>query len=1180
MNILYVEDDLRDADLTRREFAKSVPHFRLDTVATQREALARLEGDTPYDLVLTDLRLPDGDGLAVLAQVRERALPLAVVVITGGGDEESAVAALKAGADDYVVKGGDYLARLPLALENALRRFHAEAARRTHPLRVLYAEHHASDVDLTRRHLARHAPHIHLEVAHSAFEVFQRLSKDRYDLLLLDYHLPGMNGLEVLKELAQTPGFDLPVVLVTGRGDEEVAVQALRLGAADYLVKNPGYLYQLPSVLENAFHRAQLVREQAALRKSEERYRAVVEYQTDLICRFLPDGTLTFVNESYCRYHGKQREDLVGHSLMPLILPEDREKAAQHLASFSQETPVATIEYRVVAAGGKVRWQQWINRPIFDEQGSLIEFQSVGRDVTERVRAEEALRESEERYRDFIESTYDIIQSVAPDGRFIFVNRAWLEALGYTEAELPSLNLWKIIHSESLAHCRKTFSRVMAGESIKNVRVTFVTKDGRSILVEGNVTGRYIGDRFGATHGFFRDITERKRAEEALKEAQRYTRGLIEASLDALVTISAEGKITDVNRATELLTGISRQEIIGTDFSSYFTDPDAARKGYQRVFRDGYVLDYFLEIKHRDGKVTPVLYNASVYRDAQGHIAGVFAAARDITERKRAEEEQERLLAQIRVQARQVQQIIATVPEGILLLNAAGRVILANPVAEQDLAVLAGVKVGDTLTHLGDRPLAELLTSPPTKGLWHEVTTSGSVGDRPERMVGDRPELTFEVITRPVEDGAEPQGWVLVIRDVTQEREIQQRVEQQERLAAVGQLAAGIAHDFNNIMGVIVLYSQISQGATDLPPKARERLETIDRQAQRASDLIAQVLDFSRRSVLERRPLDLGLLVKEQVKLLERTLPENIQIRLAYGKEDYTVKADLTRMQQIIMNLALNARDAMLPQEEGELRITLSRTAEGEDIRCVTCGPVAAGPEEWVKLEVADSGTGIPADVLPHIFEPFSTTKERSQGTGLGLAQVHGIVSQHEGHINVTTRSGEGTTFTVYLPALSVPKPSGAPARPPEELTQGQGETILVVEDNPEMRRSLVESLAMLNYRTLEAANGREALESFAQHADDPSAGGSTSSPQASGQGIALVLSDLVMPVMGGRALFHALKQQDPAVKVVLLTGHPMQDELEDLAAQGLSGWLLKPPHLEQLAQTLARALLEGDIQF
>ncbi len=495
-----------------------------------------------------------------------------------------------------------------------------------------------------------------------------------------------------------------------------------------------------------------------------------------------------------------------------------------------------------------------------------------------------------------------------------------------------------------------------------------------------------------------------------------------------------------------------------------------------------------------------------------------------------------RLLARTREQARQVQQIMDTVPEGMILLDAEQRLLLANPTAQDYLALLADVQVGAPLTHLGGRPFEELLAPPPMGMNCHEVAQDGRI---------------FEVVVQPIEADSEAAGWVLVLRDVTREREVQQRLQTQDRLAAVGQLAAGIAHDFNNILAVMTLYTQMALQSPQLPPKAREHLTTVAQQAERAADLIQQILDFSRRSVMEPRPLALVPFLQDLVKLLQGALPEMIQVELTYGSDDYTVNADTTRLQQVFMNLAFNARDAM--PEGGVLRIGLERVQ-------VETGQPPPLPEmppgEWVRVTVTDTGVGIPSDVLPRIFEPFFTTKPLGQGTGLGLAQVYGIVKQHGGYIHVESRMGQGTTFALYLPALPTSRPGQGPSAglDPE---QGRGEMILVVEDDDTTRRAMVEILEMLNYRVLEAANGQEALEVFDRHSGE----------------IALVLSDLVMPEMGGRTLFQALRQRDVSVKIVVLTGHPLGEEMEGLRAQGVVDWVQKPFSLEELADVVARAL-------
>jgi signal transduction histidine kinase len=523
------------------------------------------------------------------------------------------------------------------------------------------------------------------------------------------------------------------------------------------------------------------------------------------------------------------------------------------------------------------------------------------------------------------------------------------------------------------------------------------------------------------------------------------------------------------------------------------------------------------------------------FRDDNEALRARAAAAEQRAEK--AEEERERLLAQVQEQAQRVQQIMDTVPEGVIFLGIDHRVVLTNPLGQNDLMVLANAQVGDTLTHIGNKKLTELLAAS-SQGLWQEIATAGRV---------------FQIAARSIEVGPASSGWVLVIRDMTYQREMERRSQQQERLAAVGQMAAGIAHDFNNIMATIILYAQMTARTPNLPPRVQERMEIINQQTYHATRLIQQILDFSRQAMLRRTTLDFLSLLKEQVKLLQRTLPENIKIELSYDPGEYIVDADPTRMQQIFMNLAVNARDAM--PNGGNLLFSIKHVAVDHD-ELPLLPEMEAGA--WIQLRVSDTGTGIPPDVLPHIFEPFFTTKAPGEGSGLGLAQVHGIVGQHGGRVTVETELNKGTTFIIYLPAFLLNLDT-MPNLVSTSSTPGHGETVLVVEDKMAVRKALMESLQLLNYQVLEAENARDALAILEARSDE----------------IDLVLSDVVMPEMGGIALFHALKEKDLHVPMVLLTGHPADGTLDDLRAQGLSAWISKPPSLEQLAQAVTQALSE-----
>jgi len=389
------------------------------------------------------------------------------------------------------------------------------------------------------------------------------------------------------------------------------------------------------------------------------------------------------------------------------------------------------------------------------------------------------------------------------------------------------------------------------------------------------------------------------------------------------------------------------------------------------------------------------------------------------------------------------------------------------------------------------------------------------------------------------------------VTDITQSKRTESKIQTQTRLATVGQLATGIAHDFNNIMAVIALYSG-SLVRNPEHPRRSHYLATISEQAQHASNLIGQLLDFSRRSIIEPHPLELEPFVKEMVKLLQRTMPENMDVCFEAGDDEYAVRADPTRIQQVLMNLAVNARDAM-PQG-GELRIILSRVSVALNQHPTL--ELEAG--DWVTLTISDTGSGISSDVLPHIFEPFFTTKQSDQGTGLGLSQVYGIIKQHGGEISVDSAVGKGTEFTIYLPAL----PPDAASEPDEEETIERArdlEAVLLVEDEGAARQAIEETLTTLGYQVLAAATGEEALALFDRHHE----------------AINLVLSDTVMPQMSGVELYHLLHERRPDVRLMLMSGYPLEGKKQTLLERDNVFWIQKPFTFAGLARAI-RAALDG----
>lgn len=377
----------------------------------------------------------------------------------------------------------------------------------------------------------------------------------------------------------------------------------------------------------------------------------------------------------------------------------------------------------------------------------------------------------------------------------------------------------------------------------------------------------------------------------------------------------------------------------------------------------------------------------------------------------------------------------------------------------------------------------------------------------------------------------------------------------QQRQAIVGQLTAGIAHDFNNILAVITLYGQLLQKIPD-STKYSQYLNIIHQQASRGADLISQLLDFGRQSLMQPTSVDLVAFLRDVVALLSRTFPENIEVTLSTRVESLYVRLDPTHLQQVFMNLAINARDAM--SGKGEFRLSLAAV----DIDHEDDVPVAGMKSGlWAKVTAADNGCGMTDEVQARIFEPFFTTKGPDEGTGLGLAQVHGIIQQFGGEIQVSSTVDKGSTFVVYLPMdelISVPFVHESESEPPDPTSIIAHKTILLVEDEPVVRQALKTIFNELGFgKVLVAEDGREALSLYRNRSDP----------------IDLVFSDMVMPKMGGLELFEALRDEVPTLKMIITTGYPLENGGEALLERGISDWLLKPFTMEEVISKITQVL-------
>ncbi|TVR57227.1 MAG: EAL domain-containing protein [Candidatus Competibacteraceae bacterium] len=690
MRVLHVEDNAMDADLVRRALLRQAPDLELSQVATLAAAKACLNGAPTPDAALLDIKLPDGSGLELLAWIREQRLSLAVVMLTGSGDHSAAVAALQAGADDYLAKDEAARSRLATILRDAVHRFEDGQARRAHPLRVLYAEHSAADVDLTRRHLARHAPHIRLTVASDAEQALARLPMDAhtppdYDVVLLDYRLPGLDALDAVKALRAERGLDLPIVIVTGQGSEEVAAHAIRLGVDDYITKHAGYLFELPPTLEKVHRQAELTRERGNLRRIAQRLAEALDTSPVILytLRLTEDGAFpTWVSSNIHRLLGfSEAEALRPEWWLNQVHPDDRDWILANQAVL-RETGHLAHEYRLLDRSGRMHWIQDELRLSNEGEGQETVVIGAWRDITDAKETEQ-LRETRIAVLDGLNADCGLnalldeiarrLEKVRPEMRVSILVCDPRDGRLYTGAA-PSLPDFYNSAMDGLVPAAGNGScgaAAATGETVivRDIRdhpywdafrelgeraglracwsIPFKDSNGRVLGTfaiyhnEPSEPTRAELDLIGEFARLSSLAVQRVRADTRLRQMA----AVFENTREGVIITDLTPRILGVNRAYTEITGYPEEEVLGCNPSllkSGHQDPMFYQAMWQSIHETGHWQGEIWN-RHRSGEIYPQLLTVSTVRDGDGRPTHYVGVMTDISQLKQSEERLERL---------------------------------------------------------------------------------------------------------------------------------------------------------------------------------------------------------------------------------------------------------------------------------------------------------------------------------------------------------------------------------------------------------------------------------------------------------------------------------------------------------------------------------------------------------
>jgi len=848
--------------------------------------------------------------------------------------------------------------------------------------------------------------------------------------------------------------------------------------------------------------------------ESEEKYRLLVENQTDLVVKVDTDGKFQFVSQSYCEMFGKSEKKLLGKKFMPLVHKDDRESTAKAMEDLYRPPFHAYMEQRAMTKDGW-RWLGWMDTAVLNEDGEVISIIGVGRDISERRKVEKALAQSTQRYQELYErmlSGVAVYRAVDEGDDFIVVdfNYAAERIEGVSREDVIGRRVTDAFPGVKEFGLFDVLQRVWKTGEEEFFPLAFYKDERDPGTWRDNRVYKLPCDEVVA---IYENITDQKRTKEALAKSDKTYRMLFETTSEGLWVLDPEQKTFEVNQSLCDMLGYTREEMLGRSPLEFVDDEtrNVLDEQMSKISTSRH-RNYEITLKTKLGGDVQVRMNTSTLFDDLGEVQGSSAFVTDITEREQAEEA-------LRESEEKYRAIFEGAPEGILIADIETKEIRFGNAA---MTAMFGY-TQEEWTQLGVSDIH------PEEHLPH-VIAEFEAQSRGERSLSaaiqclrkDGSVFCADIITNPIVVNGRPCNLGFFI-DVTEhlrleeeKAKLEEQYHQSQRVESLGRLAGGVAHDLNNLLVPILGYGGMLQKGFEPNDPRLESVDGILRAGFMARDLVHKLLAFGRKQTLEYRVVDLNKAVAGSKELIRRTIREDIDIKIKLSPAVPVIQADIGQIEQVIMNLVVNARDAM---PNGGTLILETATVDLDEN--VAGNHEGVTPGSYVMLAVSDTGCGMDDGLSEHIFEPFFTTKGES-GTGLGLATVHGIVKQHGGSIWLYSEPGEGTTFKIYLP---VTRETGVEEKFAEKTAAADlrgTEIILLVEDNEQVREISQAILEQHGYRVLMAENGNEALEVLEKHEDQ----------------VDLLLTDVVMPGMNGRELFTKAAEKDPALKVLYMSGY------------------------------------------